>query len=111
MKVLALLLALALSVVAADAADKPTLTLSRPEHWLVIHAPHVPGKEIRINYLEAYCRPGSTDADWVKHTVIPHRSEVVSLSDDKKVLKLRDTLEDGVIVEHTITAKDDEVDF
>jgi hypothetical protein len=47
----------------------------------------------------------------VKQTVIPHRSETVSLSDDRKTLRLRDTLEDGVTVEHTITAKDDEVDF
>ena len=96
---------------AAAFAAEPTLTLSRDTHWLVIHAPHVPGGEIRINYLEAYCRAGSTDADWVKHTVIPHRNELISLSEDRKTLKLRDTLQDGVIVEHTITAKDDEVDF
>lgn len=92
-------------------AAEPTLTLTRDDHWLIIHAPHVPGAEIRINYLEAYCRPGSTDADWIKHTVIPHRNELISLSPDRKILKLRDTLNDGVIVEHTITAKDDEVDF
>ncbi len=102
---------LALSACALLAGDAPTLTLSRPDHWLVIHAPHAPGKEIRINYLEAYCRAGSTDADWVAHTVIKHRSEVISLSEDKKSLRLRDVLADGVIVEHTITAKDDEVDF
>lgn len=108
MKVLALLLLLSTS---ALAAEKPTLSLSRQDHWLVIHAPHVPGGEIRTNYLEAYCRPHSTDADWVKHTVIPHRNELLSLSDDKKVLRLRDTLADGVVVDHVITARDDEVDF
>jgi hypothetical protein len=100
---------LAFAVVAADAP--PTLTLERTNHWLVIHGPHIPGGPIRINYLEAYCRAGSTDADWVRHTVIKHTNEFVSLSADKKVLKLKDTLADGVIVEHTITAKDDEVDF
>ncbi len=92
-------------------ATEPTLTLSRDKNYLVIQAPHVPGREIRINYLEAYCRPGSTDADWVKRTVIPHKNELVSLSDDHKTMKLRDTLEDGVTVEHTITTKDDEIDF
>jgi hypothetical protein len=97
------------------AADPPTLTpsltLERDGHWLIIKGDHIPGGPIRINYLEAYCRANSTDADWVKHTVIKHRNELISLSKDRKTLKLKDTLADGVTVEHTITAKDDEVDF
>ena len=92
-------------------AEKSTLTLDRKEHWLIVRGPQIPGGEIRTNYLEAYCRADSTEADWVGHTVIKHSNEVVSLSDDHKVLRLRDTLADGVTVEHTITAKDDEVDF
>lgn len=88
------------------------LTLSHePPHGLAIRGPHLPGGLIRINYLEAYCRAGSTDADWVRHTVIPHRQELLSLSDDRRVLKLRDVLADGVTVDHTITATGDEVDF
>ena len=47
----------------------------------------------------------------MKHTVIPHTNELLSLSVDKKVLRLRDTLADGLIVEHTISAGNDEVDF
>lgn len=108
MKALALLIAL-LSPLAAE--DQPGLTLARDGHWLVVRAPQIPGGEIRTNYLEAYCRAGSTEADWVKHTVIPHRSEMISLSADGRVVKLRDTLADGVIVEHTITASRDEVNF
>jgi hypothetical protein len=92
-------------------AQSPALTLAREANWLVIRGAHLPAGEIRINYLEAYCRAGSTDADWVQHTVIKHTSEFLSLSDDAKVLKLRDTLADGVTVEHTITAAADEVDF
>lgn len=92
-------------------AAEPRLTLERTNHWLVIRGPHLPASGIRINYLEAYCRAGSTDADWVKHTVLKHTNEFLSLSTDKRVLKLRDTLTDGVIVEHTITAKADEVEF
>jgi hypothetical protein len=91
-------------------APARTLRLERTNHWLIIRGPHLPG-EIRINYLEAYCRAGSTDADWVKHTVVPHTNRFVSLSPDAKVLRLRDVLVDGVTVEHTITAGDDEVDF
>ena len=86
-----------------------SLTLDRQENWLIIRGPKLPGGEIRVNYLEAYCRAGSTDADWVKQTVIPHRSEL--LSSDNHQLKLRDTLADGVTVEHTITSRSDEIDF
>ena len=113
------LLPLLLLAVSLRAAEPPTsaapvlpLTLAFEQpHWLVIRGPELPGKEIRINYLEAYCRAGSTDADWVKHTVIPHKAEVLSLSDDRRTLRLRDILTDGVIVEHTVTTKADEVDF
>ena len=105
------LLPLLAFTVAVIADDKPTLTLSRPDNWLVIQGTHLPGGEIRTNYLEAYCRAGSTDADWVTHTVIKHKCEVISLAANGKTLKLRDTLADGVTVEHTITATDDEVDF
>lgn len=91
---------------------EPTLTLSREKNYLIIHAPHVPSGEIRINYLEAYCRPGSTDADWAK-TVIPHKNELISLAADGRAMRLRDVLADGVTVEHTITVGEanDEVDF
>jgi hypothetical protein len=91
-------------------ADSLTLRFKAP-HWLYIEGDHLPGKVIEVNYLEAYCRAGSTDADWVKHTVIPHRAEVLSLSADRKNLKLRDTLADGVVVYHTIRAGTDDVDF
>jgi len=107
---LAAFLLLIYSSVTARAAE-PSLTLARDKNFLVISGPQIPGEEIRINYLEAYCRAGSTDADWNQHTVIRHTSELLSLSDDARVMKLRDTLADGVIVDHTITAGPDEVDF
>ena len=106
---------LALGWAVADRAGAqtpaPTLTLAREGRWLVIRGAHLPAGEIRIHYLEAYCRAGSTDADWVKHTVIAHTSELISASADARVLQLRDTLADGVTVAHTITAGADEVDF
>lgn len=64
---------------------------------------------VSIWYLEAYCRPGSTDREW-DETVIRHRTQVLD-SAEPGVIRLRDTLEDGVIVEHTITAGADEVTF
>jgi hypothetical protein len=92
------------------AAVADGLTLDRDGRWLVIRGAHIPGNEIRINYLEAYCRAGSTDADW-SQTVIKHTNELVALSADKKQLRLRDTLADGLVVDHTITAHAQEVDF
>ena len=92
-------------------APGPDLRIARDGHWLVIRSPDEPNLEVRVNYLEAYCRPGSTDADWVKHTVIRHRSELVEQSPDGRTLRLLDTLADGVTVEHTITAGRGEVDF
>lgn len=88
-----------------------SLTLAREGHWLIIRGHQIPGGEIKINYLEAYCRAGSTDADWGKHTVIRHTNELLFLSEDKTILKLRDTLADGLVVDHVITARADEVDF
>jgi hypothetical protein len=102
-----LLLVFFIAIACAAVSAEP-LTLARDGHWLIVKGGALPG-EIRINYLEAYCRPGSTDADWVKHTVIPHKSTLISSSADRVVIK--DTLQDGVIVDHVITAGADEVDF
>jgi hypothetical protein len=91
------------------AAEPTRLSLAREQNWLIVRGPSLPGGEIRINYLEAYCRAGSTDADWVKHTVIPHTSELLEAGD--KTVKIRDRLTDGLVVEHVITAGSDEIDF
>ncbi len=107
----AVLLVVAATLPVSAAELSAPLTLERSNHFLIVHGPQIPSGAFKINYLEAYCRAGSTDADWVKHTVIKHTSELVSVSADKTVMKLKDTLADGVTVEHTITAKTDEVDF
>ena len=90
-----------LTLIPAHAADStPGLTLARDGHWLVIRGAQIPAGEIRINYLEAYCRAGSTDADWREHTVIKHTNELVSLDPAGKVMKLRDVLTDGLGPHH-----------
>lgn len=91
------------------AAEPKPLSIHWEKNYLTIRG-DFPGEEVSILYLEAYCRPGSTDRDW-HETVIPHTAELVSQSDDGRVIKLRDKLADGVVVEHTITAGADEVDF
>jgi len=102
---------LMLAPLTALLAAEPGLTLSYEPNWLSIHHRSIPGDKVRIHYLEAYCRAESTDADWGKHTKIKHSSELISLGTDGKTLKLRDTLSDGVTVEHVIVAEDYEIDF
>ena len=93
----------------AAAEARPSLQIDWDKNFLTIRG-DFPGGEIRIHYLEAYCRPGSTDRDWGE-TVVGHVTELISKSADGRIIKLRDKLKDGVVVEHTITASPDEVDF
>lgn len=96
-------------------ASRPTtaaerkLSISWERNLLTIRGDHLPGKEIQVMYLEAYCRSGSADREWGE-TVIGHVTEQIS-NKDNRVIELKDTLRDGVIVQHVITALDDEVDF
>jgi hypothetical protein len=103
---------LASCLVSTTSAETPAisgLAISWAENYLAISG-DFPGREIRIHYLEAYCRPGSTDRDW-NETVIGHKTEVVRFGADHRKLTLRDHLSDGVVVDHTITAHKDEVEF
>ena len=104
----ALLLPLFLLLMAVAPAAE--LTLAREQNWVVVRG-DFPGGEVRINYIESYCRAGSTDADWVGHTKIPHHGELVAAPADHRSLVLRDTLDDGVVVEHTITVADQAIAF
>jgi hypothetical protein len=93
----------------ALAQESQPLTIAWEKNYLTIRG-DFPGNELRILYLEAYCRPGSTDREW-RETVIPHTAEKLEASADGKLIRLRDKLADGVVVDHTITASKDEIDF
>lgn len=92
------------------AADRP-LNLHWEKNYLTITGPQLAGGEIKIHYLEAYCRAGSTDADWVKHTMVGHQSEQVEASSDGTLIRLRDVVSDGVRVDHEIRSTPDEIRF
>lgn len=94
----------------AQETPAPTLTLKWDQRYLEIIGPHIPGGPIRTHYLEAYCRPGSTDREW-SETVIPHTSQLISAADNGKRIEIEDKLDDGVIVKHVIEAGDDQVFF
>ena len=85
------------------------LTIQWKDRYLKVNGAFA-GTPIVIHYLEAYCRPGSTDRDWGK-TVIPHRSRLVAEASDRQHIEIEDRLEDGVIVKHRIEANDDSVTF
>jgi hypothetical protein len=109
LSILASLLVVYLTGHFAQAADPAGLTISWEKNFLTIRG-DFPGQELKILYLEAYCRPGSTDREW-RETVISHTAELLSADSAGRAIKLRDKLADGVVVEHTITAGKDEVDF
>ena len=92
------------------AADAP-LQLLWEKNYLTISGDHLSGKEMKIHYLEAYCRAGSTDADWVQHTMVGHTTEQVEASADKTLIRLEDVVSDGVRVSHEIRSTSDEVRF
>ena len=92
------------------AGDDKALGLFWADNILTIRGSRLPGGEVKVWYLEAYCRPGSTDRDW-SQTVIPHKTELLGATPDGQVIKLRCKLADGVTVDHEIHAGDDEVDF
>ena len=101
---------LAATFVLSFAPAEDGLTLSWSNEILTIAGPDLPGETLDIWYIEAFCRPGSTDRDW-NETVIPHHTELVASAADGHSLHLRSTLDDGVIVDHVITSGEDRVDF
>jgi len=94
----------------ADDQQAPGLRVEWKDNWLTIRGPSVPGGPIRVHYLEAFCRPGSTDRNW-EQTVIGHRTRLVSADDNGRPLVLESTLQDGAVVRHDVRAGADEVTF
>ena len=97
--------------VLGQAAEPAKLKLHWAKNYLTISGDHLPGKEMIIHYLEAYCRANSQKTDWTKHTVVGHKTRLVSRSATGSQLKLHCVVSDGVTVEHVITATHDEIDF
>ncbi len=104
---LCLTIALCAPLVAAEPAK---LRLAWADNYLTVRGDDLPGEEVKILYLEAYCRAGSTDRKW-EETVVPHKTELISAAADGSRIELRCTISDGVTVDHVITSTPDEVDF
>ena len=59
-----------ISIALTQSAETEKLKLNWSKNMLTINGDHLPGQEMKIHYLEAYCRANSHTADWVNHTVI-----------------------------------------
>jgi len=93
---------------AVGLVDAGELTAAWENQFLTVTG-DFPGGEIRINYLEAYCRAGSTDRDW-RETTIPHACRKLP-SAESGVILLEDRLADGVVVTHRIEVVKDGLRF
>jgi hypothetical protein len=78
------------------------------KNYLVVSADGRPGGDVRIHYLEAYLRSGSTNQDWRK-SMIPHKTRKVSAT--SKRIELQCRVEPSVVVDHVIEAGKDDVTF
>ncbi|GIW97680.1 MAG: hypothetical protein KatS3mg111_1013 [Pirellulaceae bacterium] len=87
------------------------LRIGWQQNFLHIEGERIPGGRIDIHYLEAYCRDGSSHADWVQHTVVGHRTQLVEASADGTFLKLHCQVRDGLQVTHEIRSGWDCVTF
>src|SRR5215510_280376 len=84
---------------------EPPLQLSWTNNMLTVSGGSVlAGGEVKIWYLEAFCRPGGHDRDW-SQTTIPHRTELISRSKDGRRIQLRTRVEPAVVVLHDIRAR------
>ena len=91
---------------AAQAARQ--LTISWDKTYLTIRG-DFPGNEISILYLEPIAAQAQSTVSGGKR--IKHTTQLVWNSEDGRVIKLHDEPADGVVVDHTITAGVDDIDF
>jgi enterochelin esterase-like enzyme len=113
MRIVYQLVAVCLLLIAAtarSAADDRSMRLAWKDSILTISGPDLPGRQMKVLYIEAYCRPGATNRKW-EQTVIGHRTRLVSQAQDGHALVLECTLNDGVTVRHEIRAGVNDVDF
>lgn len=77
---------------------------------LTIAGDDMPGKQMHILYLEAFCKTGSTNRAW-DSTTIPHKTALVSADDNGKHITLRTIVQPDIEVLHDIRAGSDEVEI
>src|SRR5207253_10048035 len=94
-------LGILLLCVSARAADVSPLNVEWRDNYLTISGEQMPGRTMKVLYIEAYCRGGSTNQRWEK-TTIGHSTRLVSAAPERHSLVLECKLKDGVLVRHEI---------
>lgn len=96
------------AIVAGALLAADGMQIAWDKNYLVVSANGLPGGDVRIHYLEAYLRSGSTNQDWRK-SMIPHQTRKVSATPKRIVLQCR--VDPKVVVDHVIEAGKDDVTF
>jgi hypothetical protein len=110
-RLLRAVLFVSVTVSSSMAAEESKLTMHWEDEILTIRGNHLPGKEMKIWYLEAYCRDNSKTTHWGQHTVVGHETELVSRNEEGTRIQLQCKVNDGLIVNHVITSSHDEIDI
>ena len=85
------------------------LQISWTNNLLTVAGATLPGGNLDVWYLEAFCRPGAHDRDW-RQTTLPHKTTLLT-NDNNRVLRFRTVVQPDVEVTHVVTAGVDEIDF
>ena len=99
------------TAIGPDRPNRDPLQISWENNYLTIAGDHISGKEMKVLYLEAYCRDNAHETNWGKHTVVGHTTDLVFANPERTRIELLCRVKDGVVVRHVITSTDDEVDF
>src|SRR2546423_14621052 len=86
--VVAALLLMGIFVSAARGDDDRAMRLAWKDNYLTISGPDLPGREMKILYIEAYCRPGATGRKW-EQTTVGHTTRLVSAAAEGALQVLR----------------------
>jgi hypothetical protein len=87
-----------------------TPTIDWKDNRLILRSDRVPGVPVETWWLEAFCKTGSTKRKW-EETTIPHKTERLDGTGPAPEIRLRSTLDNGVIVEHRLRTVPDGVTF
>lgn len=87
-------------------------SLSWTNNLLVLSHPTLPGGNLPIYYLEAFCLPGGHERRW-DLTRIPHSTRLLARSPDGSLLTFQTKVGESITVDHSVRALPDgmEMDF
>jgi hypothetical protein len=94
--------------VSAKAAQP--LSISWTNNVLTVSDPRLPGGQLQIWYLEAFCRKGAFGREW-KETTLPHKTTLTRADPNGRRLEFRTSISPDVQLRHEIQAGTDELDL